>query len=73
MQFHCINWRKSIFFYLQRIQDIFSSEEDDLVSMRRDFHIDYEKKKEDRKRYVEEIKSFLAKVRSDNDISPCRR
>jgi hypothetical protein len=47
-----------------------SYEEDDLVSMRREFHIDYEKKKEDWKRYVEEIKSFLAKEELENDIVP---
>ena len=47
-----------------------SYEEDDLVSMRRDFHIDYEKKKEDWKRYVEEIKTFLAKEKPENDIVP---
>ena len=47
-----------------------SYEEDDLVSMRREFHTDYEKKKEDWKRYVEEIKSFLAKEQPENDILP---
>ena len=47
-----------------------SYKEDDLVSMRREFHIDYEKKKEDWKQYVEEIKSFLAKEKSENDIVP---
>lgn len=38
-----------------------SYEEDNLVSMRREFHTDYEKKKEDWKQYVKEIKSFLRK------------
>ena len=47
-----------------------SYEEDDLVSMRREFHTDYEKKKEDWKQYVEEIKSFLAKDEPQNDILP---
>ena len=47
-----------------------SYEEDDLVSMRREFHTDYEKKKEDWKQYVEEIKSFLAKEESEKDILP---
>ena len=47
-----------------------SYEEDDLVSMQRVFHIDYEKKKEDRKQYVEEKKSFLAKENPENDILP---
>ena len=42
---------------------------DDLVSMRREFHTDYEKKKEDRKRYVEEIKVFLAKEEPEKDFS----
>ena len=45
-----------------------SYEEDDLVSMRREFHTDYEKKKEDWKHYVEEIKSFLSKEELENDI-----
>ena len=35
----------------------------------REFHTDYEKKKEDWKQYVEEIKSFLAKEEPENDIS----
>ena len=47
-----------------------SYEEDDLVSMRREFHTDYEKKKEDWKRYVKEIKSFLVKEDSEKDIFP---
>ena len=47
-----------------------SYEEDDLVSMLREFHTDYEKKKEDWKQYVEEIKSFLAKENPENDILP---
>ena len=41
-----------------------SYEEDDLVSMRRDFHIDYEEKTEDWQRYIEEIKSFLAREKN---------
>ena len=36
----------------------------------REFHTDYEKKKEDWKQYVEEIKSFLAKEEPENDIFP---
>ncbi|MBQ2860132.1 MAG: hypothetical protein IJE80_03110, partial [Peptococcaceae bacterium] len=47
-----------------------SYEEDDLVSMRREFHTDYEKKKEDWKRYADEIKSFLVKEDSEKDIFP---
>ena len=47
-----------------------SYEENDLVSMQRVFHIDYEKKKEDRKRYVEEKNVFLAKGKPENDILP---
>ena len=39
----------------------------------REFHTDYEKKKEDWKQYVEEIKSFLAKEKPENDYSPSRR
>ena len=47
-----------------------SYEEDDLVSMRREFHIDYEKKKEDWKQYVEEKNVFLAKEEPQKDILP---
>ena len=47
-----------------------SYEEDDLVSMQRVFHIDYEKKKEYWKQYVEEKKAFLAKENSEKDILP---
>lgn len=47
-----------------------SYEEDDLVAMRRDFYVDYEKKKDDWERYVGEIKSFLTKARSKNNICP---
>lgn len=43
-------------------------EKDDLVSMHRDFYIDYEKKKKDWKRYVEEINSFLEREHPQNDI-----
>ena len=47
-----------------------SYEEDDLVSMRREFHTDYEKKKEDWKHYVEEIKTYLAKEEPEKDFLP---
>ena len=38
--------------------------------MRREFHINYEKKKEDWKQYVKEITTFLTKEEPQNDILP---
>ena len=47
-----------------------SYEENDLVAMRRDFYVDYERKSADWKRYAEQIKAFFNREISDTDILP---
>lgn len=47
-----------------------SFEEDDLVALRRDFYVDYERKAADWKGYAEQIKAFLNNEISDVEILP---
>ena len=59
------------YFQVLRLQHYNKSyEDDDLVAMRRDFYVDYDRLKEDWVRYAEEIKSFLAREKTAEQICP---